>query len=171
MTRKSVNRYSVFKSSLNIFVRKHCAFYYPNTDETEFKHVVRSVKKTLNASNMSKAIDEMLFDESECFSPLSQFGDDVTDQLLGAPSSEQNEMSTLSDGGLTCDGCTAVDDVDLPVKKARRKLRKYSTDSGGESTIKPKHCGSVGRRNERERNRVKQVGFRLLIDNSHEALK
>jgi len=110
----------------------------------------------------------MLFDDDQCFSPLSPSCDETLDDLLSPSSSKSNETSMFSDAGhlrhvaaASDDNDDDPDDVDVPKKKKIRPSRsKLNRPHSGEAaTGKAKHPGSVGRRNERERNRVKQVSL------------
>lgn len=96
----------------------------------------------------------MSFDDEQDFSPFyKDDDDDILDELLSAPPSECIECTSPLDGRQS-----AADDSSSKSNRAgkearRSKVRRTLSDA----TSKAKHPGSVGRRNERERNRVKQV--------------
>jgi hypothetical protein len=106
------------------------------------------------------AVRKMSFDDEQDFSPFCHDGDDILDELLGTPPSECIDCASPLDGGqsVTDESSSKSDRASSNRygKDARRgKARRSSSDSGS----KAKHPVSVGRRNERERNRVKQVSF------------
>ena len=103
----------------------------------------------------------MLFDVNHCFSPISCEDDASFDGML-LPSSECNETTSMQSDPA---GCISIDsDSQTPSAAApssgkgrKQSQRKNRLNSTAEELNRTKHPGTVGRRNERERNRVKQV--------------
>lgn len=127
----------------------------------------QSLYETLQAENGSKSdnccsllciYEKMLFNGNRCFSPISCEDDTSFDGML-VLSSECNETRSMqSDGGISIDSDSQTMTSGPSSGKGRKQSqRKGRRSSPAEEANRTKHPSTVGRRNERERNRVKQV--------------